>query len=447
MDVIKFETTLKKQTYEICFDPFVNQMYPARYEGHFKNFRENPHYTRQAATDKFPRSEDEAIDFVARRNSRLKLELTQNCNLRCKYCFYNPEVYPTRDHTNKSMPPEILTKAIDYYQGLKSSPTARNQFNISFYGGEPSLEPGLVYQAVKESREKMKDCHVGYYLTTNGTFYRNDEFIDFLVRNNFIIQFSIDGVQEEHDKLRVYRNGDGCFSDILKLLEKLKHYPRVKILATMHPYHNWDRLDDLYRMIWSFNPEWRINLSAVELNAMSTEDMKSDLKHQVQSKLRDFKEKIVGKLERGIELSPLEDNYLKALFTDYSFNFTNHWKKTRFVKTCFPGAEILFVDVDGNFHMCEKIPTSMVIGDINNGLNPEAIFELWNHINDISREYECHDCPYQNFCNFCFFKLQGSCGGKCGFVCDDQRKKEMQELLEFICRVKMLGGVRGYNHG
>ncbi len=442
MDVIKFETKLKGRTHEICFDPFVNQVYPASYEGHFKNIRGNSHYTSQTGIDKFPKSEGEAIDYIARHNSRLKLELTQNCNLRCKYCFYNPEVYPTRAHTNKSMSPEILTRAVDYYQKLKSSPTARNQFNISFYGGEPSLEPGLVYQAVKETREKMKDCHVGYYFTSNGTFYRNDELIDFLIRNNFLIQFSIDGIQEEHDRFRVDRKGQGCYSDVIKLLNKMKNYPRVKVLITMHPDHDWQRLDELYAVIGELNSDWQINLSIVEVNVISNEDMKIDLKERLQAKLLHFREKIIGKLERDMPLSPVEENYLKSLFTDYSFNFTNHWKKSRFVKTCFPGAEILFVDVEGNFHMCEKIPTSMVIGDIHNGLNPRAIFELWNEIHHISRDLECHDCPYQNLCNFCFSKLQGGCDRKSSFACDEHRKQSMQRVLEFICRVKMLGGLR-----
>jgi uncharacterized protein len=443
MEVIKFETKLKNKIHEVCFDPFVNQVYPARFESHYRNFRENPYYTEKKGVDGFPKHPGEAIDFIARRNSRLKLELTQKCNLRCKYCFYNPEVYPTRKHTNKAMSPEIVSQSIDFYQRLKSTPTARNQFSISFYGGEPTLEPGLIYQAVTEAKQKMDDCHVGYYLTTNGTFHRNDQLIDFIVKHNFTIQFSLDGVQEEHDKFRVDLKGDGCYEDVIKSLRKLKHYPRVKILVTMHPQHDWRKLDKLFKILRDLNPEWQVSLSSVEVTAISNQDKKEKLKKELQDKLRDFREGIADKLERNIALSPVEDKYLRAVFTDYSFKFTNHWKKTRFAKTCFPGAEILFVDVDGKFHMCEKIPTSMEIGDIEHGIDAEAIFKLWNHLHQLSRDLECHDCPYQNMCNLCFVKLQGGCGGMGSFECGEDRKRTMQDLLEFICRIKMLGGVQG----
>jgi uncharacterized protein len=345
------------------------------------------------------------------------------------------------------MPPEVVSGALDFYKQLKSSPTARNQFVISFYGGEPSLEPDLIYQAVKETKEKMNDCHVGYYLTSNGTFYRHQQLIDFLIRNNFTIQFSIDGVEEEHDKFRVYRNGGGSYADVMKLLGKLKHYPNVKVLVTMHPDHDWQRLGGLFRTLRQLNPAWRVTLSSVEVHAITVEEMKSEFRGRVRRKLKEFKETMIEKMERGIALSPLEDNYLSSLFSDYSFNFTNHWTKTRFVKTCFPGSEVLFVDVDGKLHMCEKIPTTMEIGDIYNGLNPEAMFSLWTKINRNGEELECHDCPYQNFCNFCFVKFQGTCDDTCGFVCDDQRKEDMRDLMEFICRAKMLGGVTDADNG
>ena len=45
---------------------------------------------------------------------QLILQLTQNCNLRCKYCVYSGS-YKNRVHTNKRMTFEIAKEAIDYY--------------------------------------------------------------------------------------------------------------------------------------------------------------------------------------------------------------------------------------------------------------------------------------------------------------------------------------------
>ena len=45
---------------------------------------------------------------------QLILQVTQNCNLRCKYCVYSGS-YVNRTHSNKRMSFETAKKAIDFY--------------------------------------------------------------------------------------------------------------------------------------------------------------------------------------------------------------------------------------------------------------------------------------------------------------------------------------------
>lgn len=66
---------------------------------------------------------------------QLILQVTQNCNLRCKYCIYSGS-YINRTHTNKRMSFETAKKAVDFY--------FHHNFNkdtavISFYGGSHYL--------------------------------------------------------------------------------------------------------------------------------------------------------------------------------------------------------------------------------------------------------------------------------------------------------------------
>ena len=84
---------------------------------------------------------------------QLILQLTQNCNLRCKYCVYSGS-YKNRVHTNKRMTFEIAKEAIDYYY-LHSR--AADVVRIGLYGGEPLLEFDLIKKITEYCRKRIKN--------------------------------------------------------------------------------------------------------------------------------------------------------------------------------------------------------------------------------------------------------------------------------------------------
>ena len=74
----------------------------------------------------------------------LILQVTQQCNLRCKYCAYSGNYY-NREHSSERMSFDIAKKAIDFY--LERSDSA-NELRLGFYGGEPLLEYELIKKCV-----------------------------------------------------------------------------------------------------------------------------------------------------------------------------------------------------------------------------------------------------------------------------------------------------------
>lgn len=83
----------------------------------------------------------------------LILQLTQNCNLRCKYCVYSGGYY-NRTHTNKKMEWNTARKAIDF---LIEHSWERPEKTISFYGGEPLLEFSLMKKCILWAEKKCED--------------------------------------------------------------------------------------------------------------------------------------------------------------------------------------------------------------------------------------------------------------------------------------------------
>ena len=83
---------------------------------------------------------------------QLILQVTQNCNLRCKYCVYSGS-YSNRVHNNKRMDLCTALNAVDFFTEHSSM---TNTANISFYGGEPLLEIDLIKKVVEYCEYKLK---------------------------------------------------------------------------------------------------------------------------------------------------------------------------------------------------------------------------------------------------------------------------------------------------
>lgn len=128
----------------------------------------------------------------------MTLQVTQNCNLRCKYCVYSGS-YSNRVHSNKRMSFETAKSAIDFLYAHSSMTTS---IGIGFYGGEPLLEFDLLKKCVEYAKMKFIGKDLSFTLTTNATLL-TEEIMKFFVKNNFFVTISFDGPQVIQDKNRV----------------------------------------------------------------------------------------------------------------------------------------------------------------------------------------------------------------------------------------------------
>jgi len=142
----------------------------------------------------------------------ITLQVTQNCNLRCKYCVYSGS-YENRIHTNKRMSFETAQKAIDFLHDHSSLSAA---VSIGFYGGEPLLEIDLIKKCVDYAKKIFDGKDLSFTMTTNATLL-TETIMDFLVENNFYVTISFDGPQKIQDKNRVLADGKhGSFNIVIK---------------------------------------------------------------------------------------------------------------------------------------------------------------------------------------------------------------------------------------
>ena len=155
--------------------------------------------------------------FLSKKVGNLVLQVTQDCNLRCKYCVYSGNYY-NRVHSKHKMSEEIALRAVDFFMERSS---AVESPIIGFYGGEPFLEFGLIKKVVNYVNDTYADRNCGFNLTTNLTLL-NDEIIKFVIKNNVHIMISIDGPEQIQNRNRVFESGKGSFDTVVEKAKKFK---------------------------------------------------------------------------------------------------------------------------------------------------------------------------------------------------------------------------------
>ncbi len=103
--------------------------------------------------------------------SILTFEVTDACNLKCKYCAYG-EFYNDYDNrTSKMMPIEYAKHIIHYllpYWSSNWNVSSDQNVYIGFYGGEPLLNMTFIQDVINYILQlPIKNRHFTYAMTTN----------------------------------------------------------------------------------------------------------------------------------------------------------------------------------------------------------------------------------------------------------------------------------------
>lgn len=140
----------------------------------------------------------------------VSLVLTHDCNLGCGYCY-------TGAKFRKRMPREIASKALDLAFG-----DAAHEIQISYFGGEPTLEFDMLLEVAREARARGRSSGktVVQTITTNGTLLDRAK-IDALYAEDLYIALSIDGTREAQDVNRPQMGGGSSFDGAARCLEHL----------------------------------------------------------------------------------------------------------------------------------------------------------------------------------------------------------------------------------
>jgi radical SAM protein with 4Fe4S-binding SPASM domain len=239
---------------------------------------------------------------------------------------------------------------------------------------------------------------IGYLIVTNGTII-TDEIVRFCKSNNVVLQITLDGKNDVHDKNRVFRNGKGSFDKIVRNIRKVKasgldYYLRTNISQdSKYP----KELLDYYRSIDIAPQPGKPNngIMYAIVTGLPVEKRSAFL--------RDFD---FAQLAHSMFESFLEDEseykltyHVNILKIFNSFIYTNHIKRS-----CGVFNNRLAVKYDGSIFPCHKWVNDpeFSIGTVEDGLNRLSDESITIPV--IEKDPICRMCEYKYFCGgFCHF--------------------------------------------
>lgn len=353
---------------------------------------------------------------------QLVIDLTNQCNMRCKYCTFSGNYKYQRSHSDRKMSREIAMKAVDYF--IKNS-DKKEKPSVTFYGGEPFLRFELFKEVV--DYVKSHDKSFDFSLTTNGTLLNNDKIYSYLIENDISINISLDGPKNIHDKNRVMTNGEGSYDRIVKNLSRIKDLApgyflkNIFFSPVLTPPYDLDAINTFfYKSEFFNNYKHPLNMASVFLFASTFLD-KADFPaarqrfQQNQNRMLEFyKDALISGKHDGLIF---ERKWFKGIINSVHFR-----KKFQIedcisvVGQCTPGIRRLFVSADGKFYICEKAGEYYSIGDVDTGLDLEKIFAFFEECDEFFRD--CGNCWAVRLCERCFADVN------CEDRFDEERKSD-----------------------
>lgn len=362
--------------------------------------------------------------------TQLILEVTDECNLRCKYCVYEDDTKNFRAFGHKKMSFETAKKAMDYV--LKIAP--QDTMYLAFYGGEPLLNYSLIKQCTEYFSEQYTGEELILSFTSNLTLL-TQEMAQYFSEHKFSITCSLDGDQQTHDQNRVYANQKGSFHDTIRGLRMLveaygEHTELINInMVVTRPYSNekFDRIqkffDDLdwlpknvairtsYEGIdqWDENTSLFPNYHLIEGNYNFRDDLEEWICNAVQS----------GKNKNSLYTSSALDS---GMTTIHQRRITDKPMEQRGLNgCCMPGSRRLYVTVDGDYAVCERIGDSPYIGNVDTGIDIEQVRKYYVEQYEQKSLENCNNCWCVNLCGLCYARAYDENG------LDMKRKKVLCE--------------------
>jgi len=318
----------------------------------------------------------------------IALNLTNNCNFSCRYCFAN--------NGNYGKPGLVMSfatakKAINLlFAEVERSNSSRAA--IAFFGGEPLLAWEMIKKVVKYAKNKAPNGpNVKFLITTNASMLTKERAF-FMKENKFSVMVSIDGDKQANDLNRVDKKNQGTYDGVAKNISLANRIIPLTLRATITNNNL-----DLVKITRHF-----LGLGA-KMITLGLDN--NNLESHSYKKIAEF-------------YNDLSEMYYHDLCSGYFYEITNFSQiffqllfKEKKISHCNAGLSYLGVAADGSMYKCPRF-TDMEghqFANIKDGKevrNKIASFRQELRKDARFRNSHCRRCPFVFLCGgLCHYDL------------------------------------------
>lgn len=312
-----------------------------------------------------------------RKDAYFRILTTTDCNARCDYCYES-------GIEHESMTDDVAKKVVNYIASQKGL----EQIYIHWFGGEPLLNTrpiDIIMSGIKE--QLASNIKVYTYFTSNCSIL-DDSIVEKLIEwNTTWFQVSIDGIGENYDRIKAYKdskryNFDNTIENIKRLLERgIVVNLCIKYWSEQLPFV-FETIDYLKKDFQEYAKKGLLKISPSPLfKVPDLCNITEGIRHTLDTNLI--------RAKKYLEASDMTNG--EDLF-DLSF-------KEGQCYACTEGS--LVISPTGKLYKCALAmkDKSMCIGDIDNGIEHNKYYFKW--VTPILPD-ECIDCIFLPLC-------QGGC--------------------------------------
>ena len=324
--------------------------------------------------------------------SNIVLQVANDCNLNCKYCYGSGGSYGRK---RELMSFDVARKGIDY---MVENRGERTRLRITFFGGEPLLNFELIKKCIAycEMLEKEHGITFGYSMTTNGTIV-SDEILAYIKKYRFSLLVSMDGGKETQDCYRCFVEGKGSFDIIQPNLAAFKEANggRLSVRATVcKPKMDMVAIRKELTELGFDN----VIMSMVDTDSGSSLFLGNDTEEMILQYDR-LAKALICDAKAG---KPINNTFFNEILRKLYY-------KALSVKGCNAGSTGFAIGSDGAFYPCHRYMgmEDYICGNVDDGIDVEKT-KIFDHVS-VFEKADCKEC-WARFL----------CGGGCSNICVTQ---------------------------
>ena len=348
------------------------------------------------------------------------IQVTDACNLCCKYCYQHNKGKHFVDFETAKKYIDLILDGNNPYINMDNS----CGMTLEFIGGEPLLAIDLMDQITEYTLNRLiKEQHpwltrFRISICTNGVLYFDERVQAYLKKYKEFISFtvSIDGNKELHDSCRVFPDGKGSYDMAIAAAKHyMENYYKISTKMTLSPgnvAHTKAAIENLIN----------IGYDQIHCNCVYEDGWTLEHARILYSQLKELANYLFdsGKYD-DIYISIFEEDQFKPMGLDDDRNY------------CGGNGDMIAVDYKGDIFPCLRYMESslgdnvepIIIGNVNDGIEVTPKQRQWvKCLKCMTRTSqstdECIHCPIAQGCSWCSalnYEVYGELNKRSTFIC------------------------------